>query len=878
MDLGMHMEGVPGQGAQVPMGNQPMLDPQMMRQILMEHADLLGLTEDVIRRMTDEQVVQVFQQVQDSLMQQGGDQGMSVPQDGMGMQQPGMEAAIPPTGNPGAMGQVAMGYGGYIHPMQVSAYQELPVRSPDETLAENQHRWADARDKAANSTAVRVLQGLSDVTGLIGAGAQAYASGNWSGFSNRLVDAVNRYDTGGMVPVEVEGQEMFETPQGQTGTFVGPSHEEGGMPVAMPEGTKIYSQRVEEQGQSMAERKRRRDAALRNAELELERRPTDPIAKRTLKRIQEINAEEDARDMEVQSLLHEATHQIADSFRTGGVVDERTGRYIIGLPRPKFSEQSPYEYEQGDEYFPELAQQRMRLHRKLANGVNDAQTKRAFMDRAPVLPPQPVNTFSDKLAMSGNSALGGSGAQYMQTIRNQSGKIAKQLYQEDERRRAIERAALDNAKEGVGSTAMGVGDIIKAYAHINAVNEAERNQLNYEASQQPFRNQYRNFGNNAIAEAEAQKPYIQQQLDNQLKQLRLQTNADKTRMRNTAGSVNTLRALDVASEEQHQTGVANAYQQAYQQMQAVRQHLAALQNERDAKVMAGEDDRDLNQREQEAQNYKNRDTIIASRHKALESIGTIANNFQQNKATQDLLNRYSKYGNQANASTGEVASLPTERIENSKDELYSNAQRPAQDYPSNHVPSLHGKQPNVKEVASDPLPENLEAENDEARRKQEKLRMEVHQAKLDNLNAKTEQTKALTEAIRNPRPNPIDKASTRILEPTSVSASGLFSDPPQPGKTREESLGGDTILKKHQEMEDALKKVNRSNYRITNTPEAIQEDLESVLRSGGNPQRLLVYFLEQLGGKRIGQLSPEQGELLFRYIIDLTTVGEENQQ
>lgn len=832
MDLGMQLGGVPGQEPQVPMGGEAPLDPQMMRQILMEHADMLGLTVDVIRRMSDEQVMQIFQQVQDALMgQDPGDKGAPMPQEGMGT-----SAQMPAPQGDGVAQQPMMGFGGYVHPMQVSAYQELPVRSPDETLAENRHRWAEARDKAANSTEVKVLQALSDISGLVSAGAQAYGSGNWGGFARPLSDTANRYSTGGMVPVEVEGQEMYETPQGQVGTFEGPSHESGGIPVSMPEGTKIYSQRVEEQGQSMAERKRRRDAALRNAELELERRPTDPIAKRTLKRIQDINAEEDARDMEVQSLLHEATQQIAESFGSGGYIhdDPQAGKRRIILPEEEeMRRRHLYTFDGAAEPVsprPSAVPPRRNLERM------------AYVK--PIIP-KPESTIDGKLHLDGI---------YDQGKQSGSSKFG-------------------NLKEGVGTATMGVGDIIKAYAHINAVNEAERNQLGYEASQQPFRNQYQHFGQNAIAEAEAQKPYIQQQLDHQLKQLRLQTNADKTRLRNTAGSVNTLRALDVASEEQHQIGVANAYQQAAQQMQAVRQQLAALQNERDAKVMAGEDDRDLNQREQEAQNYKNRQTIISSRHKALESIGTIANNFQQNKATQDLLNKYSKYGVQANASTGEVDVLPGERMENEGDELYSEAAKPTPDYPSNRVPSLHGKQPTVNGSQGDPLPENLEAENDAARQQQEKLRMEAHQAKLDNLNARTEQIKAQTEAIRNPQPQAGVKKPAGIPEPTETSKSGLFAEPPEPGKTREETLGGDVLLKKHAEVAGLLNKVSSKNYRITNTPEQIQDDLEHALRSGGDPQRLLVYFLEQLGGKRIDQLTPEQGELLYRYIIDLTSKG-----
>ena len=140
---------------------------------------------------------------------------------------------------------------------------------------------------------------------------------------------------------------------------------------------------------------------------------------------------------------------------------------------------------------------------------------------------------------------------------------------------------------------------------------------------------------------------MQQQLDSQLLRLRLQSNASKERLRNTAGSVNTLRALDIANEEQYQQAAAQAHEQAQRQMQAIHQQEAALLNDRDAKRMAGEDDRDLNQREQEAQNFKNRDRNIRSEGKVIENIGSMINNAQKNHGSQGLLNNRSKHGIQA---------------------------------------------------------------------------------------------------------------------------------------------------------------------------------------------------------------------------------------
>lgn len=48
------------------------------------------------------------------------------------------------------------------------------------------------------------------------------------------------------VPVELEGGESFTTPQGENVNVEGPSHDNGGVPMELPEGTDIFSDRVKD--------------------------------------------------------------------------------------------------------------------------------------------------------------------------------------------------------------------------------------------------------------------------------------------------------------------------------------------------------------------------------------------------------------------------------------------------------------------------------------------------------------------------------------------------------------------------------------------------------------------------------------------------------
>ncbi len=53
--------------------------------------------------------------------------------------------------------------------------------------------------------------------------------------------------------IEVEDDEVLETPMGSVSKVSGASHEQGGVDVNVPDGTKIYSDRIKIDGKTMAE-------------------------------------------------------------------------------------------------------------------------------------------------------------------------------------------------------------------------------------------------------------------------------------------------------------------------------------------------------------------------------------------------------------------------------------------------------------------------------------------------------------------------------------------------------------------------------------------------------------------------------------------------
>jgi hypothetical protein len=146
------------------------------------------------------------------------------------------------------------------------------------------------------------------------------------------------YAQGGQVPqnipVEVEGEEMYEMPNGETGEFSGPKHENGGIPIALPEGTKIYSDRLKVNGKTMAQRKDKREANISKLEKLLTKNPNDRFIKEALKRQQETAALEEQQDMATQKQANQEQQMqemaMEEMLMGAGMQDMQEGMMAMG--------------------------------------------------------------------------------------------------------------------------------------------------------------------------------------------------------------------------------------------------------------------------------------------------------------------------------------------------------------------------------------------------------------------------------------------------------------------------------------------------------------------------------------------------------------------
>ncbi len=92
---------------------------------------------------------------------------------------------------------------------------------------------------------------------------------------------------GGEIPMEepnaeLELNEQFQMPDGSVGEVDGPSHAEGGVPAALPEGTRIFSDRLKHNGRTFAKTVKPINGKIAKLERQLELNPNDKLKENSI--------------------------------------------------------------------------------------------------------------------------------------------------------------------------------------------------------------------------------------------------------------------------------------------------------------------------------------------------------------------------------------------------------------------------------------------------------------------------------------------------------------------------------------------------------------------------------------------------------------------
>lgn len=405
----------------------------------------------------------------------------------------------------------------------------------------------------------------------------------------------------GDVPIEVEGEEVLQYPDGSMVQMQGPSHEQGGIDVNVPDGTKIYSDRLTIEGKTMQQRKKAREKTLAKVASYLEKNPTDAISKSSFERTKQNVDMEDAQDMALQKIankIYSAPQQ--EEFAMGGDV------YALGG--------DPYQ-----DYMNQLL------------GLNQSTT----------IPFKPGYTPNANTSVGGGIEPSAPIGTTPVTYKSPADVAGKAFISAP---KAPSLAVPAEPEEQYGDAAsLTLGDYIGLGA--NAFNAIAPliNTMNNAANTKPEVNRFIGFGREAIEANDKAQDFAGLQAGQAKRELDTSFGSAILRNRLGASSINTTRALDTAADIARNKAIGDINLGYANQMSALLGQRGQLTNQRDQMIMSGATARD----EREAQNIDNYYSNMAENLVNLgTNVGAIGRNLNVSQANKDntaLLEQMSEY-------------------------------------------------------------------------------------------------------------------------------------------------------------------------------------------------------------------------------------------
>lgn len=373
--------------------------------------------------------------------------------------------------------------------------------------------------------------------------------------------------TVGSTAVEVEDQEVAETPLGDIMQFQGNTHEEGGIDVNLPNGTKVFSDRISIDGKTIQERKLKREKSLKKFTKAFEANPTDIVAKNSHDRTKAGLDLEEQHDLAIQEIANRSVQP--KKMALGGQVGnpwDKLGMQLFNNGVPGLLDENVYDFEVESprKYIDAPSIQPDLTMRPLQVGTPSAPVTNADVDASSM-------TEGDSLGMFGNAF-----------------------------------SAITPLLSTLGSS----------------------------LSDTPNINAFQNFGEDALLANTNAKGQLAAIKTSQDQKLQLSRTGARNRNRNSAGSVNTLRALDAVTDLSGDLASNDIASSMAQQMIGLFNTQSQLENQQDMYQMQGEQQRDVADR----QDKGNFDTMLGQ---SLADIGTgiskTGKDLNTTQANQDLI-------------------------------------------------------------------------------------------------------------------------------------------------------------------------------------------------------------------------------------------------
>ena len=548
---------------------------------------------------------------------------------------------------------------------------ELPnsIETPDEAIAQNELNLSKALAKSEN--------GLTNTLDFLGAaglqiGTSMMSKGslgeNPSGlekalFNNKdsIIGALNllggssQFAKGGTVNnprVEVEGQEVAELPNGQVGEFQGPSHEDGGIKMNLPEGTDIYSKRIKVEGKTMAERKLSRERKIKALEKLIEKNPLDKTLRDTLKKIQENNDFLDEKDMLIQNTLHsynqgikrayggtlededfEDDEELNDEFSYADYIEDEEEDDDFYYDDEEESEDESYMYEDEEEDYDDEDEEDEEEYKmggtvkKFALGVPIP----VFSSKVNPLIHNIVNSY-----ILGNDLL----TQNIVDTTDRPGVEPTDSGVEKTTTPEKEGFSLDKLFGNIS-----LGDAIGMAGSLKGAYTGKKNTLANRASDNPNINYFKNYGKEGLETLKGAKGVFQSTRDANLEDINRERTGIIKRNNNSARGINTQRALNLASDSKITDAKNKVYQDYANKLSSMLLKQSDLENQQDLRVMSGEAQRDMNDRRDKDNFYTQLGIDEQSIATGIQKFGKNLNKGLERKLNAQALSMLSKWFN-----------------------------------------------------------------------------------------------------------------------------------------------------------------------------------------------------------------------------------------
>ena len=524
---------------------------------------------------------------------------------------------------------------------------KLNIETPGEALAKNDINVAKALEEGNTP--------MTDIMAALGGIGMQYAGGKVTGGELSILEGIGKEGLenfmayGGQVgttPVEVEGDEVAETPGGGLMEFKGASHEQGGIDVDLENGSKVYSDRIRIGGETLAERKKKREKSLQKIDNQL-KKGFDPLLEKTSKKIKMNNEKSEAFDIQLQGLAN----MMANNPNSPGKLAYGTGpdpirdimdnemkplkiKSVEDLLSINNSNDKPY-LRAPDNYADYLSRQQDVEKIKAAN----AEEFKNYKDNPNYLDNPQLDMYSPEIKGPGNMERDFDFTPILRGLSNLGDSVKEGAKTATEAGGKAIGESIENKPNLTGGDMVGIGSSL-AQSILPL-----RNTLKERASDTANENYFKNFGDASMKELDDAEGAMKSVYESQVDRLAKSKRTQKAQNSLSARGVNTRRALDSSSEQQYQESLNQSVAQFQQQLIGMAQNKSQFLSKVDEMKMSGEREADLANRQDKANFYSQRGKDLMTLTEGLQSVGANLNEAEYRDTMTNMINTlYDKYG------------------------------------------------------------------------------------------------------------------------------------------------------------------------------------------------------------------------------------------